>query len=282
MKKEILTIIALVAGLTIQAEVLKEEAFLYEIGTPIEQTENWSTPWKGTSGITVTNGLDFTGYASGEKEGALELNSDCGSYQPHMDFGQVAEGSVYTAFLLYPYANYKPGWLLSYRQEPATNTTTFSYVGRVSLNDENQIGLRYFKNAPAVYDTKSLSPTTVYLCVLKYEIKPGDHNDEVSLYVFDELPDKEPSQATIGPLTDSSSPDILPEVVVVRSYDKDSWISIGKIRVATTFAEAIGREATGIEPGARKQEPGARKYLEGGRLVIEKNGRKYSAIGLNP
>lgn len=290
MKKGIMIMMALMGGLMIQqeglkAEVLKEEAFLYEIGTALESTANWETPWKGASGMTVTNGLEFDGYskiakAEGEPaEGAVALNGECGSYQPHMAFEQVTEGSVYTAFLLYPYANYKTGWLMSYRQEPASNTTSFNYVGRVSLDDENKIGLRYFKNAAAVYDTESLSPSTVYLCVLKYTIVEGDKNDEVSLYVFDKMPTAEPAVPMVGPLKDAASPDIKPSQLVLRSYDADSWLSIGKIRVATTFEEAVGIQATGVDEGRRSKEEGVRKMIEDGRLVIEANGRRYGARG---
>lgn len=288
--------LALMGGLMIQlevlkAEVLKEEAFRYEIGTALESTANWETPWKGTSGMTVTNGLEFEGYSEKQEtgngkqetgnmaEGAVALDGECGSYQPHMAFEQVTEGSVYTAFLLYPYANYKTGWLVSYRQEPASNTTSFNYVGRVSLDDENKIGLRYFKNAAAVYDTESLSPSTVYLCVLKYTIVEGDKNDEVSLYVFDKMPTAEPAKPTVGPLKDAASPDIKPSQLVLRSYDADSWLSIGKIRVATTFEEAVGIQATGVDEGIRSKKEGVRKWIEDGRLVIEANGRRYGARG---
>lgn len=279
MRKGIITILALMVGLMTQAEVLKEEAFLYEIGTAIESTANWETPWSGVSGMTVTNGLEFDGYADAETEGAVALDSDCGSAQPHMAFEQVTEGSVYTAFLLYPYANHKTGWLMSYRQEPASNTTSFNYVGRVSLDEENKIGLRYFKNAAAVYDTESLSTNQVYLCVLKYTVIEGDKNDEVSLYVFDKMPTAEPTVPTVGPLKDAASPDIKPSQLVLRSYDADSWLSIGKIRVATTFEEAVGIQATGMTEGRRSKEEGVRKMIEDGRLVIEANGRRYGARG---
>lgn len=291
MRKGIMIMMALMGGVVVKAEVLKEEAFRYEIGTVIESTANWETPWGGASGMTVTNGLEFEGYSEGKRneekgirneeiaEGAVVLDGDCGAYQPHLAFKQVKEGCVYTAFLLYPYENYKTGWMMSYRGEGPKDTKNFTYVGRVSLDDMNQIGLRYYKNAEAVYNKEGLSPTQVYLCVLKYEIKKGDKNDEVSLYVFDKMPSGEPEKATVGPIKDASSPDIEPCQLVLRSYDADSWLTIGKIRVATTFCEAVGIEETGMEEGRREKEEGVRKWIEDGRLVIEANGRKYGAGG---
>lgn len=283
--------IALMGGVMLQAEVLKVENFEYEIGTVIESTANWETPYSGASGVTVTNALGFEGYASDTVGGALALDVEVPSgYHPHLAFKQVTEGCVYSAFLLYAYENYKTGWFMSYREEPASDTKNFSYIGRVSLDDANQLGLRYFKTAPAEYNTdEMLSPTQVYLCVLKYEIKPGANNDEVSIYVFDKMPKTMPEKPFIGPIKDAGAPDIKPSQLVVTSYDSDGHLSIGAIRIATTMEEALGIEAFEPEPepepepegiqDVRNERQEIRKTIEEGRLVIEVNGKRYGVGG---
>lgn len=280
MKKQIVLFFALVVSATVFAEVLFTEDFTNGMGTPIEGYNGWFTPYDGASSVTLTNGLEFAGYAMSGIGNAALLNGTSGQYQPHHSFTEIKEGTLYVAFMFQPTIVGKAGWFFSLRD--AYSTTTYNYIARIHISEEGYLGLRFYKTAAAVYDdTMSLDGEHPCLVVLKYTLREGEHNDEISLYAFDTMPADEPATPLVGPLTDAQAPDIHPQNIVLRAYDGDSWLVIDGIRVATTWSEAVAGLNTAL-PDATEVQSAAPSYNLLGlpvsasyRGIVIRDGLKY-------
>lgn len=282
-RRLLLSLFFVMMGLIARAEVLLVENFDAAVGTPIDGYNDWFTPYNGVSGITVSSGLEFSNYQMSGVGGAALLDSDCGQYQPHHSFAAVSANSLYVAFLFQPTLVYKGGYFLCLRD--TYSLSSFNYIGRVFISEDGYLGLRFSKTAMAVYDeTMQLEQNRVYLIVLKYEVIPGEHNDEISLYAFDTMPMSEPVTPLIGPLTDVAAPDIHPENILLRSYDANGWLVIDGIRAATSWAEAAAYVnsttlVSTIESNSTEDavyyNPMGQVVSETNRGVIIQGGKKY-------
>lgn len=246
MRKNIYTFLAMIAmGTAVAgAEVLLEENFDYPQGEFPLAEGGWYTQWGGASSLSIGEGLTFEGYAGSGVGNGVAINTDDDN-NPHRAFKQVTEGNVYVAFMLRPLAAYKKGYFLTLR-DGDVGGYSFNFNGRVSVNEDGQLGLTFANNQNAVYADEVLDGNTTYLVVLKYTIVEGKNNDNVSLYCFDEMPDAEPAAPLVGPLSDAAKVDINPANVVLRGYAGADYVELllDGIRVATTWDEALGKQAS--------------------------------------
>lgn len=246
MRKNIYTFLAMIAmGTAVAgAEVLLEENFDYPQGEFPLTEGGWYTQWGGASSLSIGEGLTFEGYAGSGVGNGVAINTDDDN-NPHRAFKQVTEGNVYVAFMLRPLAAYKKGYFLTLR-DGDVGGYSFNFNGRVSVNEDGQLGLTFANNQNAVYADEVLDGNTTYLVVLKYTIVEGKNNDNVSLYCFDKMPDAEPAAPLVGPLSDAAKVDINPANVVLRGYAGADYVELllDGIRVATTWDEALGKQAS--------------------------------------
>lgn len=246
MRKNIYTFLAMIAmGTAVAgAEVLLEENFDYPQGEFPLTEGGWYTQWGGASSLSIGEGLTFDGYAGSGVGNGVAINTDDDN-NPHRAFKQVTEGNVYVAFMLRPLTAYKKGYFLTLR-DGDMGGYSFNFNGRVSVNEDGQLGLTFANNQNAVYADEVLDGNTTYLVVLKYTIVEGKNNDNVSLYCFDKMPDAEPAAPLVGPLSDAAKVDINPANVVLRGYAVADYVELllDGIRVATTWDEALGKQAS--------------------------------------
>lgn len=244
MRKNIYTFMAMIAmGTAVAgAEVLLEENFDYPQGEFPLTEGGWYTQWGGASSLSIGEGLTFEGYAGSGVGNGVAINTDDDN-NPHRAFKQVTEGNVYVAFMLRPLAACKKGYFLTLR-DGDVGGYSFNFNGRVSVNEDGQLGLTFANNQNAVYADEVLDGNTTYLVVLKYTIVEGKNNDNVSLYCFDKMPDAEPAAPLVGPLSDAAKVDINPANVVLRGYADYVELLLDGIRVATTWDEALGKQAS--------------------------------------
>lgn len=223
-----------------QAEVLVQEDFNYPLGDDLTG-HGWYTQYGDPSGITLTNGLEFTGYIGSSVGNAAIIDCKSGSSQPHLAFKEVSKGTIYAAFLFQPVINYKKGYFFALRDN---NKAEFNLNARVLLDADSRIGLTFADNQKAVFTEEALDGQKVYLIVVKYTILEGANNDEVSLFVLEQPAATEPTEPTIRTLVDNSKKDIAPANVQLRGYDADGWLVIDGLRVATTWEEAVAPAAS--------------------------------------
>lgn len=230
----------------------------------------WYTTYGNASAFSTTNGLEFDGYAGCNVGNAAVLDMRS-SDQLHLSFSQVSSGDVYVAFMMQPTIVAKDGYFFCLRDE--VSTTTFNFNARIWINTDMQIGLTFANNDNKVFNEDlELQQDKNYLVVIKYSIKAGANNDEVSLYVLDSFRATEPATATVGPLKDTGKVDINPMNVVLRGFDDDSWIVVDGIRVGTSWGDAV--EAGSCEAGIGEvKEESKVPFAEGGVLHFELTGR---------
>ncbi len=281
MRKIILILMFVFGALSVHAEVLLVEDFDYNFGSSVAGNGGWFLQYEGgTDLITISNGLEFEGYAqSGIGNGAL-IACESSSYIPHIAFpAEITSGSVYVAFMIQATLPVgKSGWLMCFRDNQITNSA-FNENGRLLINTDNQLGISVCKpqGSTAEYMENGLDAQTVYLAVLKYEIKSGANNDETSLYVFSEMPSAEPTLPTVGPLKDANVADINPKHLLLRGFDEDAWILIDGIRAATTWEEAVLGVSSAL-PSAKTMNAVSKRF-ENGRLVITRGADSFSVLG---
>lgn len=84
MKKVLILLFAVMMSVSMSAEVLFSEDFSAGVGTLVESSNGWFTPYDGASGVSITNGLEFPGYVMSGVGNAVLLDGNCGQYQPHL------------------------------------------------------------------------------------------------------------------------------------------------------------------------------------------------------
>ncbi len=275
MKRFLLYVLLCVCPLA-YADTLLTENFDYPVGTPLTSC-GWTTPYDAVTSVTITNGLKFNDYLCSDIGNAALIDTKTGSAQPQLKFKSVPQtGDVYVAFLFQPSIVAKKGYFLSLRDD---KTTEYNFMGRVSINEDYQLGLTFGDNQKAVYATEMLDGQRVYLVVLRYSILP-ETNDQVSLYAFSAMPAEQPEKPLIGPLSDTEKPDIEPANIVLRGFDNDTWLVIDGIRVATTWEEAVARtSATDLPQTTSSNTTKAYKRMENGQLIVIRGDKKYNALG---
>ncbi|HPB85342.1 MAG TPA: hypothetical protein PLR63_06105, partial [Paludibacteraceae bacterium] len=190
-------------------------------------SNGWFTQYGTASSIGVTNGLIFDNYIASNTGNAALLDAEESNHL-HKSFNETTSGNVYVAFIFQPTIVAKDSWFFSLRDNKL-DYTNFNFNGRLFITTDNKIGLTFGNNANKVYSANALEASKTYLVVLKYTIKEGNNNDEVSLYLFSSFPENEPTNPEIGPLTDNAVQDINPANVVLRSYSSYNWLVIDGI-----------------------------------------------------
>ena len=236
MKKTWMVIAVMLTTLNVPAETLLTEDFEYAQGELLTD-HTWFTQWGDASAISVTNGLNFEGYAGCGIGNAAVIDVAEGN-QLHKSFTQVTEGSVYVAFMFQPVKAYQEGYFICLRDNKIDNQT-YNFNARIFINTYGELGFTFAQNGNKVYHNQVLDASKTYLVVLKYTINTGANNDAASLYVLDTFADTEPAKPFIGPLTDATATDINPANMVLRGYSTDIWLVVDGIRVATTWEEAV-------------------------------------------
>ena len=246
-----------------QAEVLVQEDFNYPLGDDLTE-HGWYTQYGDPSGITLTNGLEFTGYIGSGVGNAAIIDCKSSSSQPHLAFKEVSKGTVYAAFLFQPVINYKKGYFFALRDN---NKAEFNLNARVLLDADSRIGLAFADNQKAVFTEDALDGQKVYLIVVKYTILEGANNDEVSLFVLEQPATTEPTEPTIRTLVDNSKKDIAPANVQLRGYDAEGWLVIDGLRVATTWEEAVAPGTSTALPDIPTNAEGVDIYTVVGNYI---------------
>lgn len=234
------------------ADVLLVDDFEYDdFVTPIVKQSDWTNDYFSSgsfSNAVVTNGLRFDGYAGCGIGNAMLIDGPTGSYHPKREFEKVSSGSVYVSFMLRPVSCYKKGFFFALMQ--SLSQTDYLMNGRIVFEVDEYydayFGLQYGKATEKHISDLVADPQTVYLVVLEYKIVEGKNNDQISLYVFDKMPEQKPQEPLVGPLTDSSIADLEPSVVMYRGLD-DAWLIIDGLRVATTWDEAVAAGECPVE-----------------------------------
>lgn len=293
MKRINVFMIILFAALTmpVQAEVLLVEDFDYTTGsTLLAANSEWFHYWPNHDNtmIITDEGLEFEGYAGSGVGKALLVEGDHTSDEPYHKITKVTEGDVFAAFLLKPTYIVKKGYLLTFCEE---NIGTFNNCGRVFLDEDYFeedddyhpiIGARVFKETATFAEDLPLDRSKTYLVVLRYHIVP-DAKNEVSLYLFDQMPTKMPSKPLIGPLTDAQAQDIAPAHIGFHtwnaSYGESGEVTVDGLRVATTFHEALGIDAPTDITATETQKARYTLQLRNGHIVITNGKDDYSLLG---
>lgn len=249
MKKFMLLVLSALLSSLAGAEIIVVENFEYDdFTTPLVNQSAWTNDYSTSASANayITGGLSFSSYAGCGVGNAVVVEGETGSYHPSLEFTQQTEGTIYTAFMFQALQCYKSGFVFSLRQSMQNNDYTMNGRIWIDVDDDYDayFGLRFSKASEIVVSSKKIDPQKVYLVVLKYEIVEGSNNDRASLYVLDSFTSAEPSEPLIGPLSDSSKPDMNPGVVMLRGLDT-GWFVYDGIRVATTWEEAV---AAGVCP----------------------------------
>lgn len=236
------SLLALTATLaTAQQPQVWTESFDYNVGEQLD-AHGWVAHTPGSSPMTVTNGLTFAGYQDDATGAALVGEEAGGIYKA---FPAIQSPSVYVSFLVSVVSNYKsqyfvhlwdgnlPPWM--------GGSSKFEFNGRVYCGETGKPGLSFYSNGLSQYvDAPDLSDQQTRLFVIRYDQIPGDHNDQVSLYILDDMTDTEPATPTIGPISDSNAADITPAGFGLRANGKDQWIVVDGIRAADTWEKITG------------------------------------------
>lgn len=234
-------------GITVNAQVLLNEQFDYPVGDSLSLHG-----WTGHSGsgpiFTVTGNLSYTGYCSPSGQSAL-ITSAAAQDMNHT-FTAPSSGSVYAAILIKVSKATTTG---DYFFHFMTGTTTFT--GRVFIKkdatDSTKFKLGVLKGssvANTVYTSTLYSFNTTNLIILKYTINSGAGDDVVSLFV-------NPATASEGTPTviasDVASTDLASVgIIALRQGNQgiSSTLNVDGLRVATTWADAIGFTGSATAP----------------------------------
>lgn len=209
------------------------ENFEYSSGSLLSD-HNWDTFYGAPSSLSVTNGLQFSKYDGSDVGNAAVLDKD--KEQLYRSFLEVNSGSVYYSFMFQPVMSDKSGYFISLWDK---NMNTWAFSARVLYSSDGRIGLTFGNNTNAVYGSTLLDGNKTYLVVVKYTILPGDNNDQVSMYLFENMPLNEPTNSYIGPLSDGSRPDIKPSSIALRAFSSNQWLVVDGIRVGTSWSDVM-------------------------------------------
>lgn len=194
---------------TSDSQTLSEENFDYPAGDSLGAHDWISFSGGSTNVLTVTApGLTFTSYPlSGIGNAVGVVNSGQDAYKNMVS--NESSNSVYTSFMV----NVSTARTGDYFFALLPSTSTTNYTGRVFVKDSSgMISFGISKSSTSagapVYSAPAYSTGTTYVLVLKYTFNAASTNDdEVNLYVFSQpnFPSTEPSTATIGPITGTST-----------------------------------------------------------------------------
>ncbi|MFN3756256.1 MAG: putative metal-binding motif-containing protein, partial [Flavobacterium sp.] len=279
-----------------------EDQFNYTAGVPLTNHGWFAHSAAGTNPILVhSSGLAFTSYlGSNIGNAAAVTNTGQDINKPFSE--NATTGDVYASYLVRvddPVIAASEGFFMHFGTYSNTDNPTFTnlstaFRGRVHVtqgdnSDKFKLGLS-FNAAAASGTTADLNVGQTYLVVVKYQFVPGETNDTVSLYVFEDGDDfsVEPLDPTIGPLTatptNPSDPEstLAPDAPVIqaialRQYNanqniivdgifvKNTWDLLDNCDVLTWYADNDG-DGFGVDTDSilACDSPGANYVLVGG------------------
>lgn len=219
----------------VNSQPLLVENFDYPNGTLLN-TVGW-TAHSGTDNPVdvIVPGLTFSGYPLSNIGGAARLDNN---YEDvNKTFASQSTGTLYVAFMVKVDAMVA-GYFLHLGQTVIGTT----FFGRVSIaagtGSNYKFGLAK-STETAITTTTEYTLGTTYLAVLKYDIKDGPTNDEVSLFLFDgTIPTTEPATATI-PVIVGATTDYSTGCIALRQYNASQNITVDGIRIGKSWEEAV-------------------------------------------
>ena len=256
--KKLLSVVLFLLPLTaLRGEILLVEDFVYPVSEYeplVLVADEWTNDYFDadkyyqcySAWVVDTADIAFPSYVGSGVGNALYMWGETGAYHPERSFKRVTSGDVYAAFLFKPDWGDKSGFFFTLRQNQATGGDgDFTMNGRVSVELDTLgnafLGLQYGKESETHISDFALENGRTYLIVVKYTVREGDGNDEVSLYAFTEMPLSEPAVPLIGPVSDPLKPDMEPAWVMLRGV-KNANYALDGIRIGTTWKDALGRD----------------------------------------
>lgn len=105
-------------------------------------------------------------------------------------------------------------------------------------------------STPGVDASRDLDTGKTYLVVVKYQFVPGDANDSVSLYVFDDGADlsTEPSMADAGPVAGTQGDVNVMQYIALRQFNAAQNITVDGIVVRTEWDWLAASNPTPVAP----------------------------------
>lgn len=220
---------------TAQSTLLIEN-FNYTAGSLLT-ANGWGAHSGGTTNAIAvsTSGLSLPNYGLNNGNAALVFNTgqDC-----NLPFAPVTSGSVYASFLFKVDSIPTSGYFFLLGDNPIGT----AFRGRVfadtvdGSSTQFKIGLS-LGTVAVDYATTYINKGETYIGVLKYTVVSGTNNDETSLFVFDAAASvaTEPVVATVGPLSNSAQPDIIPGSVALRQFNANQRVTVDGICVRTVW-----------------------------------------------
>lgn len=265
MKRDLLnrTLFVLIAffacSLTTQAQLLMEN-FNYDVGNLYGKGEwlqygNYSDSPDNTVKI-IDSSLTYQGYQDNPAGYAVELNNAELSQSVFKKFANGEEGInsgsiYYSALLQVKSAEAKANFIMAFirstysgdvvDKKTRTEVAKF-FVQAGSAEGKFKLGVDRSMLNPTM-TTEEFDLNTTYLVIVKYEVKEGDNNDEISLYVNPTDSKQEPTEAN-ALYNGTSGGDIGDNrihAIELRQGATSSkaapHVIIDEIRVATSYAE---------------------------------------------
>ncbi|MGM9809307.1 MAG: Ig-like domain-containing protein [Paludibacteraceae bacterium] len=277
------------------ADMILEENFNYPVGN-LEQTTNGVEPgkWmvslkaddaKGTSPQVADKQLTYPGYvASGKGKVAVldaAVGADSGSQRISVYYtdtlGARDTTDMYAAMIFNPLsaANTSGRDFLVWEG----SVTGSSVRGRVFLKKNGtkvQMGISKNSSAPTGGWSEDLEVNTPVLLVFKYEYHPGGSNDSVKLFINPNPTSSEAANAYLVSETDvTSKTDIIVRGIGLRQ--RGTGAEVGGLRIATTWEEALGMAADGLN--VVSTDPAQNAYVSPTREIVSVTFNKAVAAG---
>jgi len=256
MKKNILyissIIFALLFSTNIFAQLLLEENFDYTAGDFLTDHGWIAHSGGGTNPMTVVSpSLVFPGQPTSGIGNAAWMDNN--GEDVHKLFTSVTTGAVYTSIMVVVNASGSASYFMHY----ATNPHTFSYRGRVWVDDDASnvaFGLS-FTSSGQLYTGFNYNFGETYLLVLKYEVIAGADNDMVSLYIFDSATPPtiiEPAVPTLGPFPAGGASEIEPGSLNFRQFNSSTDIIFDGILIGSDWVVVTPVELTSFTASVKE------------------------------
>lgn len=300
MKKHLLFVAALAAGMALNAEVKLTETFDYTVGDAIGTVEGWTTTGDITEGegrivdatiLTYSNtGGEYIhsgegkslkhNYASNKKDG-----KNGQQYISSRTFTKVVS-TVYLSYMYKPDGKQSQsnGELLGL-SSGETSPSARPWTGKLASGTTDGTVYRFGLTRQAgtsdeiVWGTTSYSIDETVLLVLKYEINETD--TIASLFINPTIGTTEEPTADLVAATDGAGRKSINSIMFRNQGASKSNYYASGVRVSTTWAEAVAKKSEGPATGVDEimADVKARKVIKCGQMLIERNGELYNMTG---
>ena len=231
----VLTMFLSMVGLKSMAQPLLVENFDYTIGSKLTDNGWTAHSGEGTQPITVTAGLDYSGYLGSGIGGAALVDNNGEDVSKTM--AVVTSGTLYSAFLVNVTSG-TAGYFYHLGGIPSL------FAARVWVKPSATTGKINFgisNSSTADYSTTDFDLATTYLFIIKYDIST---TGDASLWVINSgLPETEFDAGT-PLLTTTGDGQASIDRVCLRQYNTSQNMSVDAIRLATTWADAVTPSGT--------------------------------------